>query len=182
MRAASGADPAGPDRAVGFPAVHAGTPAVLILGSLPGRASLAAGQYYAQPRNAFWPIMGALFGAAPELDYAARLERLTARSVALWDVLASGTRPGSLDASIERETMVVNDIAGFVRRTGGVRLVLFNGKTAAALYRRRVAPTLAADAAAIETRTLPSTSPAYAAMPYARKLAAWEAALRDYLP
>lgn len=182
MRAASAAERARGDRAVGFAPVHAGAPAVLILGSLPGRASLEHGRYYAQPRNAFWPIMGALFGAAPELDYAARLERLTAHSVALWDVLASGTRPGSLDASIDRATMVVNDIAGFLERAGSVRLVLFNGRTAADLYRRRVWPTLGAPAAALPTRTLPSTSPAYAAMPFERKLAAWTAALRDHLP
>lgn len=182
MRAADAPDSASDDYAVGFAPVRAGRPAVLILGSLPGRVSLERGQYYAQPRNSFWPIMGELFGAGPELDYPARLERLTAHSIALWDVLASGSRPGSLDASIDRSSMVVNDIGGLLERSSAVELVCFNGKTAEALYRRKIVPTLDAALAAIETRALPSTSPAYAALPYARKLAAWTAALRPYLP
>ena len=62
---------------------------VLVLGSMPGAASLARTEYYGHPRNAFWPIMGALFGAGPELPYAERTARLTAAGVQcelhLWD-------------------------------------------------------------------------------------------------
>ena len=98
----------------GFPPVSRADARVLILGSLPGQVSLARVQYYAQPRNAFWPIMGRLFGAAPELPYEERLERLMARGVALWDVCAEGRRPGSLDQKIDRASVAPNDFAGFL--------------------------------------------------------------------
>ena len=86
---------------------------VLILGTMPGVASLAAGQYYAHPRNQFWDIMGALFGAGRDLSYARRLARLRAAGVALWDVVAECERPGSLDSAIRREKP--NDLAGLLR-------------------------------------------------------------------
>jgi len=163
--------------AKGFPPVHAENASLLILGSLPGRKSIQAHQYYAQPRNSFWRIMGALFGAGPELNYAARLKKLTDHSVALWDVLAEGQRPGSLDASIVKTTAMCNAFQGFFDLQPGICSIFFNGKMAAELYRRRVVPQLDTRCVAIPTVTLPSTSPAHAAVPYEHKLERWTEAL-----
>lgn len=163
-----------------FPPVSGGRSRILILGSLPGVESLRCQQYYAQPRNVFWDIMDALFGASRKLAYTERLERLRTHAVALWDVVAAGQRPGSLDASIRRSTVAVNDFDAFFQAEGRVELVCFNGRTAEDLYRRRVLPALQPKSASIPRQVLPSTSPAYAAMPFERKLEIWTAALGGY--
>jgi hypoxanthine-DNA glycosylase len=161
----------------GFPPLADATARVLVLGSLPGVKSLEMQQYYAQPYNAFWRIMGELFGAGRELDYAARVERLRAHGLAVWDVLAAGERKGSLDSAIVSESIVVNDFNAFFERHRHVRSICFNGNTAADLFRRKVLPGLAPEWAAIERCVLPSTSPAYASLPFEQKLARWSAAL-----
>jgi double-stranded uracil-DNA glycosylase len=158
---------------IGFPPVVGGRAKVLILGSLPGRRSLEAREYYAQPQNAFWRIMRELVGAGPELDYESRLDRLSDAQIALWDVLAAGERPGSLDASIVKATAIVNDFPSLFARAPGIELICFNGRTAEALFDRRVAPTLAPPQLAIARLALPSTSPAYASMPFSAKLERW---------
>lgn len=163
---------------VGFPPVADDRARVLVLGSLPGRRSLEAREYYAQPHNAFWRIMDRLFGAEPSLPYEQRLDRLRAARVAVWDVLAAGEREGSLDASIVRASVVVNDFASFFADHGDIDLVCFNGRTAADLYRRRVVAQLRPEQAALATRLLPSTSPAHASLRFEQKLARWAAALR----
>ncbi|KLJ01347.1 DNA-deoxyinosine glycosylase [Luteimonas sp. FCS-9] len=147
---------------------------VLVLGSMPGVASLDAGRYYAHPRNLFWPIMGALFDAGPDVDYARRLARLQAAGVALWDVASQCVRPGSLDARIEAGSVVANDIAGLLAAHPGIDRIRFNGSAAQALFRRHVLPTLAT---VPDLARLPSTSPAHAAMRLEDKLAAWRAGL-----
>jgi double-stranded uracil-DNA glycosylase len=162
---------------VGFPPIAAPDAHILVLGSLPGRKSLEMRQYYAQPHNAFWKIMGQLYGATPELPYERRLDLLRAHRVAVWDVLAAGERAGSLDSAIVASSIVVNDFAAFFGEHRDIRLVCFNGGKAAELYRRRVLPSLAPAAAALETRLLPSTSPAHASRPFADKLARWRLAL-----
>jgi double-stranded uracil-DNA glycosylase len=159
----------------GFPPIARRDARVLILGSLPGQESLRRRQYYAQPRNAFWPIMGALCGAAPELPYRARARRLAASGIALWDVCATAYRAGSLDASIVAGSVVVNDLGAFLARHPRIRLVCFNGRTAAALYRRHVLPTLAPALRVLATLELPSTSPAHASLSLAAKLDRWRA-------
>jgi hypoxanthine-DNA glycosylase len=165
--------------AQGFAPIAGPRARLLILGSLPGQASLAAGQYYAQPRNAFWRILAELLGADAALDYAARAAQLRRSDIALWDVCAAAVRPGSLDASIRRDTVVVNDFATFLRTHPRIALLAFNGATAAELYRRRVLPTLPAAAAALPSLRLPSTSPAHAGLSYPAKRAAWAAALQQ---
>jgi len=163
----------------GFPPVLGPRPGVLLLGSLPGAASIAAGQYYAQRRNAFWRIMGELCAAGPELDYASRLRALTQAGVALWDVLHSAVRPGSLDADIVAATQQVNDVAALIGRRRSIRLVGFNGRKAAAVFRRHVEPQLARSD--LRFVTLPSTSPAFAALRPEAKLEVWRSALAPYL-
>src|SRR5882672_4404695 len=91
---------------IAFPPVAAPDARVLVLGSMPGEASLAARRYYAYRHNAFWPIMGRLFGAGPDLRYRERLARLKHAGIALWDVLASCRREGSLDSNIDERSMV----------------------------------------------------------------------------
>ncbi|HEX6995890.1 MAG TPA: DNA-deoxyinosine glycosylase [Gammaproteobacteria bacterium] len=167
--------------ACGFPPVSSPDARVLVLGSLPGEKSIEMQQYYAQARNAFWPIMGELCGASPSLPYPRRLERLRAAGIALWDVLAAGERRGSLDSAIVPSSMVINDFAAFFAAHPAIRFVSFNGSMAAQLFMKRVLPTLPPEYAALETMRLPSTSPANASYSFERKLAAWTAALRDRL-
>lgn len=166
-----------PRLSVGFPPIADAAARVLVLGSLPGRKSLEMGQYYAQPHNAFWKIMGALFGAGPTLRYEDRLTRLRAHGIAVWDVLAAGEREGSLDSSIVGSSMVVNDFAGFFAAHPRVGLICFNGGTAAGLFRRKVQASLAPEWTTVDARVLPSTSPAHAALRFEQKLARWSAAL-----
>ena len=162
---------------VGFPPIADAGARVLVLGSLPGVKSLEMREYYAQPYNAFWRIMGELIGAGPALQYPARLVQLRAHGVAVWDVLHAGEREGSLDSAIVRASMVINDFSSFFEQHRQLRLICFNGNTAAGLFQRRVLPGLAPTWAAIERRALPSTSPAYATLRFEQKLARWREAL-----
>ncbi|WP_346838597.1 DNA-deoxyinosine glycosylase [Microbulbifer sp. SAOS-129_SWC] len=150
----------------------------LVLGSMPGIASLRAQQYYAHPRNAFWPIIAALFDLPAGLDYRQRCAHLRAQRVALWDVLHTCTRSGSLDSAIAADSIVPNDFAGFFARHRAIERVYFNGAKAEQLYRRHVQPTLPARWAALPLSRLPSTSPAHAGMPFAEKLAQWHGIAR----
>lgn len=149
----------------------------LILGSMPGERSLRMQQYYAHPQNAFWRILGELIGAHPTLTYPERVQRVRDHRIAIWDVLASCRRPGSLDASIDAGSMVTNDFAAFFAAHPHIRQVYFNGARAESVFKRRVAPGLSTCGVAAAFRRLPSTSPAHAAMRYEDKLAAWRALL-----
>jgi TDG/mug DNA glycosylase family protein len=159
----------------GFPPVSAKDARVLILGSMPGAASLQAHQYYAHPQNRFWPIMGELVGALPALPYAQRLLRLKQSGIALWDVLDRCERDGSLDSAIRDVTAQANDFARFFADHPGIATVLFNGAKAESAFRRMV-PAFA-DGSRLRLQRLPSTSPAHAGMSADAKLAAWRAAL-----
>lgn len=161
-----------------FAAVADAHARVLVLGSLPGRASLAKQQYYALPRNAFWKIMGELFGFAPTAPYLRRLTRLRASGVALWDVCHSARRPGSLDSAIEHRSVRANDFGSFLDSHPSIGAVFFNGAKAAMLYERLVVPAIPAALRELRRVILPSTSPAHASLPYAAKLRRW-AAVRE---
>ncbi len=163
------------ERARSFAPVFAPGARVLILGSMPGTASLAAGRYYAHPHNQFWRILGAICGAAPELPYTERLERLTAYGLALWDVLESCLREGSLDTAIEHHSAIANDIPGLLARAPQIRRICCNGTIAHRALLRYFGEPLAA--LGITVLRLPSTSPANASWSFARKLDAWRAAL-----
>jgi hypoxanthine-DNA glycosylase len=155
-----------------FPAVVDASTRVLILGSLPGDASLAAGQYYGHPRNAFWRLLEAVL-ATPlvALSYEDRLAALLSHGVGLWDVIAQARRPGSLDAAIQDAT--ANDLVTLVDTLPALRCVAFNGGTAAKLGGKLIAGRL-------PTLALPSSSPAHAARSFAEKAEAW-AAIRAWL-
>ena len=145
----------------------------MVLGSMPGAASLRLQQYYGHPHNAFWRIMGHWLGFDAALPYAERRAALLRSGVAVWDVLAHCVREGSLDAAISRESMVPNDFAAFFAAHSGIRRVCFNGATAAEVFRRHVLPGLPAPWNTLDYRRLPSTSPAHAGMPLAAKQEAW---------
>ena len=143
---------------------------VLLLGSLPGTASLAAGQYYAHPRNAFWRLIGAVVGdELAALPYPERLAALLRARIGVWDVVASAVRPGSGDAAIRAAEEA--DLAALAARLPALRAVGFNGATAARIGRRQ----LAAHGAGLALIDLPSSSPAHAGMPFAAKLERWRA-------
>jgi hypoxanthine-DNA glycosylase len=149
-----------------LPPVIAADARVLILGSFPGEASLAAREYYAHPRNHFWPIVGSVLGEPlAGLAYADRLSRLRARGVGIWDTIIACERAGSLDAAIRNAER--GEIATIRRIARGLKAVCFNGNTAG-----RASAAWAA--AGYATRGLPSTSPAYT-RPAAETLAAWRA-------
>ena len=158
---------------IGFPPVAAPDARVLILGSLPGIESLRRRQYYGKPGNSFWWIMGHLAGANPELPYEARLTCLTQHKIALWDVCASATRPGSLDASIIANSVIPNDFAPFLSVHPDIELICLNGTAAATMFTKLVLPKLNPSQAAIRRERLPSTSPAHAALRPAQKLERW---------
>jgi hypoxanthine-DNA glycosylase len=157
----------------GFPPLASDGVRVLVLGSLPGRKSLAEREYYAHPRNAFWRIMGRLFDAGPELPYPERATRLAQARVAVWDVLAASVRPGSLDSSIDLDTARCNDFEDFFERYPEIATLCFNGKKAADLFARLAPRPVLQHYAESARLVLPSTSPAYAAMPFAEKLGRW---------
>ena len=161
----------------GFPPIVDDDAACLVLGTMPGVASVLAGQYYAHPRNAFWPIMGELFGAGPDLSYLQRQSLLLTHQIAVWDVLRCGYRSGSLDANIDLKAAEVNDFLNFFTEYPGINRVFFNGGVAEKLFRQRVMPILITHSIELHCKRLPSTSPAYATLGLTEKVAAWRVAL-----
>ena len=160
-----------------FPPIARRDATRLILGTMPGIASLAAQQYYAHPRNAFWPIMEIALGVPLRLSYEERCLQLMERGLAVWDVLESCVRGGSLDSAIEPQSIVPYDFNAFFAHHTAIELICFNGTKAAELWRRHVVPTLPEATRKIRTVRLPSTSPAHAGMPLAEKAARWRETL-----
>jgi hypoxanthine-DNA glycosylase len=161
-------------RSTAFPAVRDGRTRVLILGSLPGVRSIERAEYYAHPRNAFWRLAGAVIGTdLAGLPYLARLEVLLDAGIGLSDVVASDVRPGSLDASIREPELA--DVAALVNELRDLKAVAFNGVKAARIGRSQII-----DMSGPDLVDLPSSSPAYAAMPFGAKLTRWTV-LQRYL-
>ncbi|HLP98025.1 MAG TPA: DNA-deoxyinosine glycosylase [Sideroxyarcus sp.] len=156
-----------------FPPVADERATLLILGSMPGKESLRQQQYYAHPHNTFWKIMGELAGAHPALPYPARLQCLKDRGIALWDVLHSCEREGSLDSNIEQEAP--NDFAAFFAQHPHITRICFNGAKAEQSFRKFVPGKQ--QLPPLNLVRLPSTSPAHAGMRYEEKLAAWKKSL-----
>ena len=165
------------ERVRSFAPVASADARILILGSMPGVASLNAGQYYAHSQNRFWSIMGRLLGFDPlQTPYEQRIRYLTNAGIALWDVLQSCERSGSLDSAIRRETQVVNDFPGFLATHPRIRRVCFNGAHAEQTFRRYVW-SLLSDTTALTFIRLPSTSPAHASLSFDDKLACWRSVI-----
>lgn len=158
-------------RLSGFPPVIDQHTRVLILGSFPSAASLAAGQYYAHPQNQFWRVLGTVLGQELKaMPYAARLKAVTAAGMGIWDIYASCERSGSLDSAIREAT--ANDFAALAESAPLLRRICFNGRMAARRIRE-------IQALGFDAVVLPSTSPAHAGMSIDEKLARWRDALRS---
>ena len=155
----------------GLPPIIDASARTLILGNIPSVISLAAQQYYANPRNAFWPLTGEIFGFAADDPYNARTASLRDRGIALWDVLRSCRRVGSLDSAVEADSMVANDFGALFGEHPNITEVFFNGAAAEKNFRRLVSTDHP-----LRYRRLPSTSPANTVQ-YMHKLAAWRDAL-----
>ncbi len=160
----------------GLPPIVGGHPVALFLGNAPSVQSLARRQYYGNPRNAFWPIMGEVLGFAADAPYPERTAALVAAGYAVWDVLARCRRAGSLDSSVEPDSLVANHFEAFFAEYPSIERVFFTGGAAQANFRRLVS--VSAD---VEYVRLPSTSPAHT-VPFAVKLAAWRAELTRHPP
>lgn len=156
-----------------FSAVLSPDVQVLILGTMPGGESQRVQQYYAHPRNAFWPLMENLFGINKSAPYPQRLQALNKAGVGLWDVFAECERKGSLDSAINQQQAQHNDIASLLLQYPAIHSVFFNGRLAQQIFQRHCVPQLAANRVAMQL--LPSSSPANAALRFEQKLAAWQA-------
>ena len=159
--------------ATGFEPIASTDARVLILGSLPSQQSLRKHEYYGNPQNAFWRVMGELFGAGPDLSYPHRAAKLRRCGIAVWDVLRSSVRPGSMDAAIDLTSAAANDFQSFFDEHPMLELICFNGKKAAELYERLVTAQGITSIGNIAFRTMPSTSPAYASMKFDEKVRHW---------
>lgn len=160
-------------RLIAFPPLLPKAPHTLILGTMPGEKSLELNQYYAHPQNQFWKFMGDIYGAHKSLPYEERVHILLSKQVAVWDVLSSCTRIGSMDADIKNA--VVNDFQTFFTEHPTITRVIFDSLTAEKLYLKQVLPTLTHT---LTYQRVPSPSPAYAAMSYDQKLVMWSDALK----
>jgi double-stranded uracil-DNA glycosylase len=148
-------------------------PRALILGTLPGEEALRKQQYYGNPRNAFWGIMAELFGFSVELEYEQRVTQLLRNPIAVWDVIDSCLRPGSLDSSIETESIQPNGLVDFLQSHPTITQLFFNGSRADQEFRRHILPLLGERLESLAMTRLPSTSPAMARLRPAEKLEQW---------
>lgn len=160
----------------GFPPVVGPSPRLLLLGTMPSVKSLQERRYYAHPRNAFWPVLYALYGLDPPPDFDARYAFARERHIALWDVAQQCERQGSSDAAI-REA-VPNDIVGLLMQEPSIQAIGLNGGEALRLFDRLIRPGLPRSLPVV---ALPSTSPAYT-LPWAQKAERWRQMLGPYLP
>lgn len=169
---------------LGFPPIEAPDARILILGSMPGEASLLAAEYYAHPANAFWRIMGKVYGFDCKAPYAARVSALIRHRIALWDVLYACRRTGSLDSQIDPTSEIANDLRGFFATHRDLKRVIFNGTKAESVFRRefksslRISCGVTSEVDLPQLLRVPSTSPAHASRTLAEKTALWQAALQ----
>ncbi len=159
-----------------FPPIAKPSATKLILGTMPGQASLAANEYYAFAHNAFWPIIEAIYGIARSLPYTERIAQVQSQGIAIWDVLQACERKSSLDSDIIASSIVVNDFPKFFHKHSCIQHVFFNGGAAEALFRRFVLSVHEDKLKHLVFHRLPSTSPANARMKLFAKIATWRTA------
>ncbi len=165
----------------GLPPVWRPDARILILGSLPGVASLQAAQYYAHPRNQFWPLLQALTGLDARAPYPQRLQALQQQQIALWDLIGAAERSGSLDSAIRSASVQLNDFSSFLHQLPQLQAIWLNGGTAAKSWHKLQKAGLALPPA-VRLWTLPSSSPAHAALSFGDKLAQWQQAWQHSRP
>jgi len=158
----------------GFPAIAEHSACILILGSMPSIKSLEQQQYYAHPRNTFWPIMAELFHFDKALSYEKCCMSLIKNHIAVWDAIKTCHRPSSLDQHIDSASMIANDFNVFFQNHPNIEHIFFNGTKAEQVFNRHVLPALNEQQSNIARLRLPSTSPAHAAMTFEQKLALWQ--------
>ncbi len=158
----------------GFPPVSRNSAEILILGSMPGEQSLIKHQYYGHPRNVFWVIIGTLFNFDPDIEYKKKLSKLKENKIALWDVLKTCERKGSLDSNIISDSEEVNDFFAFLSSHKKIKKICFNGQKAHQTFVKHVLKKFPQITQDIEIHTLPSTSPANASITFKKKLTEWE--------
>ncbi len=167
----------------GFPPIANSQARILILGSMPSEKSLQQQQYYAHPRNAFWPIMLAIFQPQSQRDtlsYEQAKAILLEQHIAVWDVLQSCYRQGSLDTAIKMDSIQVNDFHWFLSQQPDIRKICFNGAKAEQLFNKYVLPSIQNQYNDMEYCRLPSTSPANAAMKLEQKHRLWVNSLKEH--
>ncbi|MFZ2725561.1 MAG: DNA-deoxyinosine glycosylase [Methylococcaceae bacterium] len=157
----------------GFNYVAQSNAKILILGSMPSQLSLEKQQYYAHPRNGFWQIMARLLDFSIAMNYPEKLLALQQHHIALWDVIASCQRQGSLDSDIKQHSIISNDFALFFQHHHAIEHIFFNGNMASQEYHKRVLPNLNQRWQALPCTRLPSTSPAMASLNIEQKLLIW---------
>lgn len=163
------------DEVLSFPPIASGHPKILILGSAPGMESIKLNQYYGNKRNSFWKIMGEIFSFDHNLSYSDRKDYLIKSNVAVWDVIDSCSRVGSLDGNIK--SIQINDFSSFLSEHQSIEKIFFNGSLPEKEYTKRVIPTLPIEFQDITYLKLPSTSSAMAALRYEEKLERWKVIL-----
>ncbi len=161
-----------------FPHISNKDSRILILGSMPGKESLAKNEYYAHPRNSFWKIMKEILNFPEEATYSARKKILLGNKIALWDVLQTCTRKSSLDSDIIESTIICNDFKKFYRSRPKIKNVFFNGKKVEAVYMKYVYPNMPDSLRQKIYTGLPSTSPANARYTLNAKIKAWRVILK----
>lgn len=157
-----------------FSPIVASNSKILILGSIPSVKSLTEQQYYGNPQNAFWWIMGHLLRFDNTIDYKLRTSQLLENKIALWDVLQSCERQGSLDSAIKSTSIVPNDFKELLQKYPSINKILFNGTKSETEFKKRVLPTIKKSHPDIQYQLLPSSSPAMATLSKSAKLAIWK--------
>jgi len=156
----------------GLPPIVGTAPKLLILGSMPSVASLQKQQYYGHPRNAFWPLLAQLNKFSLHEDYALNVAEAMHRGIAVWDVIGECVRPGSLDSAIVKGSERINAIPEFLNAHPGVGRIGLNGGMAATLFKRHCLEKISTESC--QVYTLPSTSPANAAINFSEKCRRWQ--------
>lgn len=146
---------------------------MLVLGSMPGSASLEQGSYYAHPRNRFWPLMAQMGGFDVQTSYQARMRALQNMQVGLWDVIGACERAGSLDTAIRRSSEIANPLLEVIDKLPDLRAIAFNGGKAAEAFHRHITPSVDSLSQRLSLLSLPSTSPANAAFQLPALIKAW---------